>query len=207
MHDHQLTPTAQPATGAPSVLVTGFGPFRDHHENPSAWVAEAAAAVLHPAAASAILPVTFDTASSFLADWLARIGRPQLVVHIGLAASRSVVTIETEAVNRRGAGADLAGIATAGALRQGGPPRHVERTWSTRLLAALQAAGATDACLSQDAGDYVCNATLYAGLETYAAGGPPVVFVHIPLLDRVGAYSLGAQLGRAIAQVVEDDPS
>jgi len=71
----------------PTVLVTGFEPFGDERENPSAWAAELAAAELAKAgfdAYSAVLPVSFKRCGEELARLLEQL-KPSVAVALGLS--------------------------------------------------------------------------------------------------------------------------
>ena len=171
-----------------TALVTGFEPFDGARLNPS-WEAvrllpgELALAhgtlVVHRER----LPVTFAGATGRVRELLAQL-RPDVVVLVGLDAGAREVRLETTARNLAQARIpDNAGHQPRGeVLVPGGPPRRCA-TWSAPTLAGRLRAAGHAVEVSDDAGLYVCNATLYAALEALEAGGRTGVltgFVHVP---------------------------
>ena len=167
------------------VLVTGFGAFPNAPRNPTTALVDGLAAHagrLHRLGIRlelAILPVVYGEVGGKLAALLATT-RPDAILHLGLAARRKAVSVETRAVNRLGMlHPDARGrCAPAAAIIPEGAPIWRARAPAGRLVVALAAAGVPTR-LSIDAGDYVCNQTLYLSLATTAAG---VGFIHVPRL-------------------------
>jgi pyroglutamyl-peptidase len=125
--------------------------------------------------------VTWD-ASRRMLDELRRATRPDAIVMFGLAGSASSLRVEAIARNvanrlRRDA---TGGTAPSRVLRTGGPATLRARADLQRIVAAIRATGVR-ACLSRDAGDYLCNATLWTAIET-TRPSIPVLFVHVPRL-------------------------
>ena len=110
---------------------------------------------------------------------------PDVVVHFGL--SQKIKVIHVERVGRNvvdPAKPDAAGYAPPrGRDRRTGPQALASSFAAPAIVAALAEAG-FPAALSDDAGAYVCNATLYRSLAANAA--PQVGFVHVPPLRRGG---------------------
>ena len=173
------------------VVFTSFGPFRDIERNPSILVAAEAAAVV--AAAGGRSGVEHLEVTYLAAERCAQsLGRGPLRIHLGLAASRPLVTVERWGCPESGTEPD-----NAGAL---GPVRanealRLESRGAEPLVAALRAEGVM-AELSDDAGGFVCNALLWASL----ASGADSCFVHLPLLDDAEAREVGRCLGRALCR-------
>ena len=166
------------------ILLTGFGRFPGAPANPSAAIA---AAIAHAARRrldrcgielmTAILPVDFAEIADVFAGHLAA-AKPNAVLHLGLAARRQALTVETRAKNRlsqlhpdaaRRVPARPAVIAEA-------PDYRKVRLPVERLAAAMSRTGAPTR-LSNDAGAYVCNAMLY---RTLATSVPLAGFIHVP---------------------------
>lgn len=184
--------------GAPrplTALVTGFEPFAGASSNPS-W--EAVRLLpdhlpgLPPVPAARVdlvthlLPVTFAGAARQVRQLLARY-RPDVVVHVGLNERAPALMLETRAVNEQTARIpDNAGDQPAARPVVAGGPQVLDATWAAPVLAGrLQAAGVPSA-LSDDAGRYVCNSTLYTALDVLAPGaGRPAGFLHVPGPDVV----------------------
>ena len=167
------------------ILVTGFGAFPGAPRNPSAAILSRLRsqggrfARLGVRLETALLPVVFDAIRPALALAVGQ-SRPDIVLHLGLAGRRRTVSVETRAINRAGPlHPDAARRRTPQVIAPGGPA-IVRATYpSTRLAVAMRATG-VDARRSIDAGDYVCNTTLYLTLAGRLA--PAAGFVHVPRL-------------------------
>jgi pyroglutamyl-peptidase len=129
-----------------------------------------------------VLPVVYDAVARELEMLVART-HPDAIVHLGLASRRKQVSVERRAVNRiTTLHPDAARRrAAARAVRAGGLPA-LRSPLATPALATLMRRTGVPTQLSIDAGDYVCNQTLYASL---ASGGAPAVFIHVPRLTGV----------------------
>lgn len=190
----------------PQVLVTGFGPFPGAPTNPTLDMLRLLRVdgVDDVDLAFARLPVTFDGVAPALRA--AARHRPDAVLLLGLATSRRILHVETLARNIAGtARPDTAGDVPASiALVDGAPPMR-RATWPTEaVLVALRDAG-HEATLSDDAGDYVCNAALYHALGDRLA--PVIGFLHVPPLrvassDPVGTGPTPERLAHAARIVI-----
>jgi pyroglutamyl-peptidase len=170
----------------PTILVTGFSAFPGAPVNPSAAIVmrllrrHARRFRLHGIKLqTAVLPVVYDEVTREMEELVART-HPDAIVHLGLASRRKQVSVETRAVNRiTTLHADAAKRrAAARAVRAGGLPA-LRSPLATPSLATLMRSTGVPTHLSMDAGDYVCNQTLYTSL---ASGGAPAVFIHVPRL-------------------------
>lgn len=173
------------------VVFTSFGPFRDVLRNPSILVAAAAVTEvgrLGGAASSVVLSVTYAAASTAAAQLPAGAAR----VHVGVASSRPVVTVERRGRPESGDEPDNDGIVGPA---DAGDRLPRESRAAAVLVAALREEGA-EAELSEDAGGYVCNALLWHSLGTEEE----TCFVHVPSLSEAAAEALGRQLGRAVVR-------
>lgn len=169
----------------PVLLLTGFEPFDGEALNPSWAVAQA----LHGRQTggwrlrAVQLPCVFDRALPALHAALAR-WQPAGVIALGLAGSRSAVSVERVAVNLIDARiADNAGAQPVDRpVLAGGPPAYFSSLPVKAIVARLQAAG-LPAELSLSAGSFVCNQVFY-GLMAALAGRPGVRggFIHLPPL-------------------------
>jgi len=168
------------------VLVTGFGAFPGAPVNPTEALTRRleqrqqpalrrAGAQLH----TAVLPVIFDEAEKAIDQLLAR-HAPDIVLHLGLAARRPAVSVETRAINRLTAiHPDASGAhATTRPVTPGGPDFRSAR-WPAAQIAASMSRLGVRAAISRDAGAYLCNQVLYLSLARHRG---PCGFVHVPLL-------------------------
>ncbi len=166
-----------------TILVTGFGAFPGVHTNPTAAILrelerhrqrlQRLGIALH----ACLLPVHYADAADTLRVAVAAC-RPDMILHLGVAARRKAISIETRAVNRAGPlRPDAMRRSPGQILEPGAAARLRARIPAARMLAAIRAGGQA-AALSIDAGDYVCNATLYRSLLWRLA--PHVGFIHVP---------------------------
>jgi pyroglutamyl-peptidase len=168
------------------VLLAGFEPFGGAERNPSQDAVQALdgtrlaeGSMLH----AVVLPVRFGAAFEVLAAAIERT-RPQLVLGLGLAASRGEIAIERVALNLCDAAmADNAGLRPCDTpVIERGPPALFTSLPVKPMLAALQEAG-VPAALSLSAGSYVCNEVFYRLLHAQAEGHPLAGFVHLPPVE------------------------
>ncbi len=154
------------------IVITGFEPFRGYRRNPS-WEAVLRADV---DAEKIRVPVTFSGAR----EWAERIAemRPERVVALGLAESRTQISVERVAINLMDSSIpDNEGYAPDEEKVYGdGPDAYITRYPIKRLVSALKEKG-IPAYISNTAGTYVCNAFYYALLHRV---GGDVVFIHVP---------------------------
>jgi pyroglutamyl-peptidase len=168
----------------PRLLVTGFGPFPGAPDNPTERLVKA----LAEAPAEAFGAGAFHAAvlrTEYRRSWeeLQRLSAdfaPDIVVHFGL--SDGIEAIHLECVGRNvvdTAKPDACGHTPLSAVLVDDGPETLASTFpADAILRSLQVAD-IPAALSDDAGDYVCNATLYRSLHA----APPtrrVGFVHVP---------------------------
>lgn len=174
----------------PTLLLTGFEPFDGEAVNPSGAVASALNGQLIGGAqvVALQLPCVFATVLPVLYAALAA-HRPRWVVALGLAGSRSAISIERVAVNL--VDARIADNAGAQPIDQpvvaGGPAAYFTGLPAKALAARLQQAGLA-AELSHSAGSFVCNQVFY-GLMHALAAQPAAVggFIHLPPLPEQAA--------------------
>jgi pyroglutamyl-peptidase len=169
----------------PKLLVTGFGPFPGAPANPTdALVREFVHAAPETFGAAGfhavVLPTEYRRSWSILRRLYARFS-PDVVVHFGLSRGAAAMMIERTARRRCASDrADAVGFAPRhGLARRTGPERLASTLPVEAIVAALLQAGFPTA-LSDDPGDYVCNATLYRSLAETAASPRRVGFVHVP---------------------------
>ena len=174
------------------ILVTGFEPFGPYTVNPTEGLAKAVdgrrfgdAGVL-----ALELPVHHADAAARLAPAL--VEGPAAVVHLGLAGGRARVALERVAVNVMDyEEPDNAGFrATGEPCVPGGPAAYFSTLPLAAMLKALIEYG-IPAYISNTAGTYLCNQTLYGTLHAgRQLPRPPLVgFIHLPLLPAIVAAS------------------
>ena len=175
----------------PVILVTGFEPFGSHAVNPSADLAKAVAGRRVGACRveSAVLPVHHVESAAGARTLLADL-TPVAVLHLGLAEGRARVALERVAVNVMAYRIpDNAGFRADGQpCVPGGPAAYFATLPLPDILAALTAEG-IPAYVSDTAGTYLCNQTLYATLYEIERRGVATRagFLHVPLLPAMVA--------------------
>jgi len=164
----------------PTILVTGFGAFGGIVDNPSLAVM---AALADPGRGivGAELPVSHAGAMATLAALIDR-HRPAAWLGFGVAATATAIRLETTGRNAITAGKpDNDGRQPTGdPVVPGAAATLPSRLPIARIRAALATAG-RPAVLSDDAGGYVCNTALTAGLHLMPADRI-AGFVHLPPL-------------------------
>lgn len=169
-----------------TILVTGFGPFPGVRVNPSAQIAHDLAGArrfqrLGLDVKAHIFPTRWSAAARDLPGVIDR-ARPDAVLHLGVAARRRFIAVETIArpspsmISPDAGGASVSGLTKRGlvALRIAAP--------AGPLLASLRRA--TEASrLSNSAGRYLCNAIYHQSLDLRrdARAVRPTVFIHVPM--------------------------
>lgn len=182
--------STQPPPPLPTLLLTGFEAFDGEAVNPSWAVAQALhGRVIAGAQLVAVqLPCVFATAPAALQAALAA-HRPRWVLALGLAGSRSAISVERVAVNLVDARIpDNAGAQPVDlAVNAAGPAAYFTGLPAKAIVARLQQTGLA-AELSHSAGSFVCNQVFY-GLMHALVGRPGVVggFIHLPPLPEQAA--------------------
>ncbi|XP_052792516.1 pyroglutamyl-peptidase 1-like [Mya arenaria] len=168
-----------------TVLVTGFGPFGEHHTNAS-WecvkqlreltLGEDVQLVTHQ------LPVVYTTVKQKVPDlWTEH--KPDLVVHVGVSGVASELTLETRGHNTGYDRPDVEGCAADGLC--------CVETADDCILAGIDmeavctvvndSACKTKAVISKDAGRYLCDFSFYSSLHI---NRDRCAFVHVPPIGK-----------------------
>lgn len=163
------------------LLITGFDPFGGETVNPSWEAVSRLPDIIGPYRLTKLqIPTVFAAAADAV---LAAAENVDVILCVGQAGGRDAVTPERIAVNMASASIpDNAGHRPVEApILPGGP----DGIFATVPVAAM-ARAITDAGLpgkiSNTAGTFVCNDTLYRLLAHFAGTGTRVGFVHVPHL-------------------------
>lgn len=183
------------------LLITGFEPFGGNCVNPS-WEAVQALpeqigdfvlckqklSTVFGKAANQVL----ETAEAFL---------PDVILCVGVAAGRPAVTPERIAVNIRDARIpDNAGRQPRGEFVDPHGPAAYFATVPVEKMAQAICAAQLPGAVSNSAGTFVCNDTLYTLLHHYAGTHVRVGFIHVPALP--GTESPGLSLPDTVAALI-----
>ena len=165
------------------LLITGFDPFGGETVNP-AW--EAVSRLPDIIGGLRLTKLQIPTVFGIAADTVlaaARADAPDVILCVGLAAGRDAVTPERIAINIASAKKpDNAGNQPLEApILPGGPDGIFSTVPVSAMADAITAAG-LPCRVSNTAGTFVCNDTLYRLLHHYADTPVRVGFVHVPQL-------------------------
>ncbi len=173
------------------VVVTGFGGFPGSPKNPTGgMIAELARyrsrfARLGIRLELCVLPVIYAKIAPSLA-FLARTIRPHAILHFGVAPRRTKFCVEARALNRLSLlHSDASGARSRHRAIVAKAPMILRSTVPAEVIAAALRRNGFDGAVSIDAGDYVCNQTLFLSLSQHLApqnGAPLVGFIHVPPL-------------------------
>jgi pyroglutamyl-peptidase len=170
------------------VLVTGFGKFPGARDNPTGLLVHALGrhrarlARLGVELETDVLPVNYAEVARKLEE-LDETLKPDAILHFGLAARRKFFSIETRALNRLSLVHCDASGARAGRLAIiPGAPHAARSTIPYRQIEAAFRREGLRSRLSANAGDYVCNESLYLSLARSHARATG--FIHVPRLGR-----------------------
>ena len=173
------------------LLITGFDPFGGESLNTS-WeaVKRLPDTVGNYELYKLQIPTVFGIAAQKVMDKAAEI-KPDLILCIGQAGGRAAVTPERIAVNIRDARIpDNAGNQPQGEFVDSNGPAAYFSTVPVKEMAENICALQLPATVSNSAGAFVCNDTLYALLHHFNDSNTQVGFIHIPYLPQQGAPSL-----------------
>ena len=169
------------------LLITGFDPFGGETVNP-AWEAvkklpdRITDYTLYKLEIPTVFGLAAETVLAKATDF-----QPDVILCIGQAGGRAAVTPERIAVNIRDARIpDNAGNQPGGEqIAPDGPAAYFATVPVKEMAAAIENAGIA-ATVSNSAGAFVCNDTLYSLLHHYAHTDVKVGFIHVPYLPEQG---------------------
>ena len=188
-----------------TVLVTGFGPFGEHDENPSGPAVEQLAGRWEAPAGTTlvteVLPVSFARATERVRA-LVREHRPAVVLGAGLAAGRDRLGLERVALNLADARIpDIDGSQPVDVPVLPGEPTALLTTLPVKAARGALAAAGLPVELSLSAGSYVCNAVMYAALSA-AGDGARAGFLHVPPAEVLPVAEVTRALGLVLDTVL-----
>ncbi|KAJ6662869.1 hypothetical protein lerEdw1_011073 [Lerista edwardsae] len=187
-----------------TVVVTGFGPFRQHLIN-SSWeaVKELSKLGLGDEVDLHImeLPVAYQKAKELVCKVWATL-RPQLMIHTGLTStSKAILILEQCGKNKGYKESDVCGFhpEDGHCLLEG--PEIINSAINMKTIWKNIQIEGIDVIFSRDAGRYVCDYIYYTSLY---CGNGRAAFIHVPPLSkRVTAEFLGRALQTVIAEMLK----
>ena len=174
------------------LLITGFDPFGGETVNPS-W--EAVCRLPDTVSGYRLTKLQIPTVFAAAADTvLAAAKNVDVILCVGQAGGRDAVTPERIAVNMASASIpDNAGNRPVEAPILPGGPDGIFATVPVAAMARAIIDAGLPGKISNTAGTFVCNDTLYRLLTHFAGTGTRVGFVHVPWLPeqaKAGAPSM-----------------
>jgi pyroglutamyl-peptidase len=187
------------------LLITGFDPFGGETVNP-AWEAvkklpdRITDYTLYKLEIPTVFGLAAETVLAKATDF-----QPDVILCIGQAGGRAAVTPERIAVNIRDARIpDNAGNQPGGEqIAPDGPAAYFATVPVKEMAAAIENAGIA-ATVSNSAGAFVCNDTLYSLLHHYAHTDVKVGFIHVPYLPEQGQPNMELEvITKALEAAIE----
>lgn len=159
------------------ILVTGFGSFLGHGENPAE---KTAFSIQDEDTSVLILPVAYLSCEEVLSKAIQK-ERPNLILSFGLAASRETISLEKKAYNEMNSfHPDGEGIVKTGEPIVKNGKGSLSTSFDLEELRKHLLQKGIQSALSNDPGRYVCNEAYYLDLLS----GVPSLFVHLPSLAK-----------------------
>ncbi|XP_070956699.1 LOW QUALITY PROTEIN: pyroglutamyl-peptidase 1-like protein [Macaca nemestrina] len=184
------------------VVVTGFGPFRQHLVN-SSWEAVKELSKLGLGNDTVVqlrtleLPVDYREAKRRVTGiWEDH--QPQLVVHVGMDTCAKAIILEQSGKNQGYRDTDIRGFRPEGGVCLPGGPDTLESGVCMKAVCKHVAVEDVEVLFSRDAGRYVCDYTYYLSLHH---GKGCAALIHVPPLSRGLPASL---LGRALQVIIQE---
>ena len=176
------------------LLITGFDPFGGSDINPAWEAVRLLPEQIGPFRLHKLqIPTRFrDAARQVLAE--ADRCRPDVILCIGQAGGRAAVTPERVAINLRDARIpDNSGCQPREEpIDPTGPAAYFATVPVTKMAEAICARGLPGA-VSNTAGTFVCNETLYLLLQHHDRTPVQVGFIHVPFLPEQGSPHLSLE--------------
>ena len=183
------------------LLITGFDPIGGETVNPAREAVSRLPDIIGVIRLTKLqIPTVFGIAADAVLA-AARADAPDVILCVGLAAGRDAVTPERIAINIASAKKpDNAGnMPQESPILPGGPDGIFSTVPVSAMADAITAAGLPGR-VSNTAGTFVCNDTLYRLLQHYADTPVRVGFVHVPQLpQQAGDGAPSMALGDMIA--------
>jgi pyroglutamyl-peptidase len=173
------------------LLITGFDPFGGDSINPS-WeaVKKLPERIGNWMLCKLQIPTVFGLAAQTVLEKAQEVN-PAAILCLGVAAGRSAVTPERIGINVRSARIpdNRGNQPKEEPVIPGGGDGLFSTMHVSAMAAAIEAMGLPGA-VSNTAGTFVCNDTLYTLLHHYQGTGVKVGFLHVPQLPEQGEPSL-----------------
>jgi pyroglutamyl-peptidase len=170
------------------ILISGFEPFGKMNINPTEELLKEAVSfdIENVEISTVLLPVNYDECAEELIAKIEEVN-PDVVISCGLAAGRTAITPERIGINIKDTGSgdpypDNRGIIPTDELIDKDGPDGLFSTLPNRLIEENLKAQHIPAAISNSAGTFICNNTLYVVLNYIQKNNLPIKagFIHFP---------------------------
>lgn len=181
-----------------NLLITGFDPFGGETINPAWEAVKLLPDIIGDYQLTKLeIPTVFGKAAQTVLE-KAEEARPQVILCIGQAGGRAAVTPERVAINLRDAKiTDNDGNQPVDEPCVPGGPTAYFATVPVKAMVKAMADAGLSAAVSNTAGTFVCNDTLYTLLHRFDGTDVRCGFIHVPYLPQQGTPNL--ELERTVA--------
>lgn len=180
------------------LLITGFDPFGGETINPAWEAVKLLPDTIGDYRLTKLeIPTVFGRAAETVLEKAEEV-RPQVILCIGQAGGRAAVTPERVAINLRDAKiTDNDGNQPVDEPCVPGGPTAYFATVPVKAMVKAMADAGLSAAVSNTAGTFVCNDTLYTLLHRFDGTSVRCGFIHVPYLPQQGTPNL--ELDRTVA--------
>ncbi|XP_054476781.1 pyroglutamyl-peptidase 1 [Anoplopoma fimbria] len=165
--------------GKETVVVTGFGPFRQFLVNPS-WKAAQGLKLVGLGEQTEVsikeVPVSYDKTLQIIAEIWETL-HPKFAVHLGVSRGSSVVSLEQTGKNSGYRDKDVCGFCPGSHCCVEGGAEKLDSVVNMRAVAKEFQQAGTDVIYSRDAGRYLCDFAYYCSLYH---GQRRAALIHVP---------------------------
>ncbi|XP_028287631.1 pyroglutamyl-peptidase 1 [Parambassis ranga] len=186
-----------------TVVLTGFGPFRQFLVNPS-W--KAAQGLKLAGLGKKIdvyikeVPVSYVKTKQTIAElWHAL--NPKFAVHLGIARGASVIILEQTGKNRGYTDRDVCGFCPESHCCMEGGPEKLDSVINMRAISKHFTQAGVDVIYSRDAGRYLCDFAYYCSLYH---GQRRAALIHLPSSGSLASADRLVPLLQALIQTMLD---
>ena len=174
-----------------NLLITGFDPFGGETINPAWEAVKLLPDTIGDYRLTKLeIPTVFGKAAETVLEKAEEV-RPQVILCIGQAGGRAAVTPERVAINLRDAKiTDNDGNQPVDEPCVPGGPTAYFATVPVKAMVKAMADAGLSAAVSNTAGTFVCNDTLYTLLHRFDGTSVRCGFIHVPYLPQQGTPNL-----------------
>ncbi|KAG7216075.1 hypothetical protein INR49_007827 [Caranx melampygus] len=188
-------------SGDETVVITGFGPFRQFLLNPS-WKAAQGLKLVGLGKRTDVyikeVPVVYTKAEQIIADIWQTLN-PKFAVHLGVARGSSVIILEQTGKNSGYRDRDVCGLCPEGHCCVDGGPEKLCSVVNMRAVSKPLRKAGMEVIHSTDAGRYLCDFVYYCSLYH---GQGRAALIHVPTSGSLASADRLVSLLQTIIQTM-----